>query len=117
MPAITAADVTYTMKPYPIGSILGDRPPRYHNFVTVAFGGAGFTYPALGIPMTGNKLGMPVNQVELVDVIEAIGGLPNWWTYDATNNTLRAVVSSTGVEVATGAAVAATSLGVLARGY
>jgi hypothetical protein len=117
MANIVASDLTYTLTAYPAGSRREGLPGRYENLVTIAFGGGAETYPALGVPLTSTGLGMPSNVTEALVIIEAIGGLPNYWTYDSAHNTLRAVVFSTGVEVATNAAVAATTLVVRATGY
>jgi hypothetical protein len=117
MANIVAGDLTYTIKPYPAGSRLEGSTPRYKNLVTIAFGGGSESYPANGVPLLGASLGMPQAQVEKLLIVEAIGGLPNYWTYDSAHNTLRAVVFSTGVEVATNASVAATTLVVEAQGY
>jgi hypothetical protein len=116
MPAITAANVTYTIAPYPKAPrIVNNAPPRYNNLVTVAFGDGALTYPTNGIPLTGTGLGMPSNQVEVVLIVDtSLATNTHLWTYDAVHNTLRGY-SAEATEL-TGAVVA-TSLGVLAIGY
>lgn len=114
MADITAADVTYTVAPYPKGSRLFARSPRYDNVVTLEFGDGALTYPTNGIPLSGSGLGMPSNIVEVVIVFSQFGGA-NFWTYDQENNTLRAIVFSTGVEFS--GAVPATTIEVVAIGY
>jgi len=113
MADIAATDVVYAVLPYPKGSLLEDRPPRYINLVSVTFGNGALTIPTNGIPLSGFGLGMPENIVEYVIVIDSSGAGDFYFTYDTANNSLK----SAGTGFTAGSAPASTTLIVLARGY
>jgi hypothetical protein len=113
MADIAATDVVYAVLPYPKGSLLEDRPPRYINLVSVSFGNGVLTVPTNGIPLSGFGLGMPEDIVEYVIVVDSTGAGSIYFTYDSTNNSLKS--ADAGFDA--GSAPAATTLIVLARGY
>lgn len=113
MADMTATDVSYVIEPYPKGSLLTDKPPRYSNLVSVSFGDGALTVPSTGIPLSGIGLGFPEDQVEYVIVVDSTDAGSVYFTYDTTNNSLKSADTS----YDSGSAPAATTLVVLARGY
>src|SRR6266566_2328281 len=89
MADLVAADVTYTEAGYPFRQ-LQEPLGRFSNKVTVTFGDGSKTYPAGGIPLVGNSLGMPVGIVESIAIQDQTVGDRLDWYWDATTGKLRA---------------------------
>ena len=120
MADLAATDITVTITPgYDLDTSPDGRIGK-RAYATLAFGDGALTYPTNGIPLPApGKFGMnmlvPYRWINIRQPVSDAG-----WTYDATvrtgapYGTLRAVVLSTGVEMA--GAVAATSLAVEVTG-
>ncbi len=119
MADITSANVTYDNGVDSIDRRLSGRPPHYDALVGVTFGNGVLTYPAGGVPLVANKLGMPQGVLEAVQVVDQAASVAagvEWFYNDATKK-LRGF-SAIGTELTGGATVvAATTLVLKAQGY
>jgi len=119
MPQIATSDVTYAELPE-LAAASPSSPQAVRGF-TITFGNGTLTYTNGGIPLSKAKLGCPVAVKEfyMLDAGSAGGYLPKW---DYANNKIRLYQNDTSatlgplIEVATSAAVVATSLKVIVSG-
>lgn len=119
MADLTSADVTYNTGVDSVDRRLVGMPPHYDALVTVSFGDGVDTYPAGGVPLVPNKLGMPSGVLEAVLIVDQADSVDAGveWFYDDTAKTLRGF-SAIGTELTGGAtAVDATTLVLKAQGY
>ena len=119
---VVTADPRYDMDTSPDGRVGGKK-----ITAILAFGANdnSLTYPANGVPLPGPQyfgMNFPV-PYRWINIRQAVAAAANiLWAYDATvrtgapYGTLRAIVISSGAEVATNAAVAATTLNVEVQG-
>jgi hypothetical protein len=117
MANIAKTDVTYVEAGYPKRRLEG-MPPRFKNQVTVSFGNGVLTYGPTGIPLDGNKLGMPSGVVEVIEFLDLTGGGgPALWVFDVTNGTIRGYTTDVGALNELAGAIAATTLKLEVEGY
>jgi len=122
MAQIAASDVTYAVIEGAAQACPSD--PQMERAFTISFGNGTLEYTNGGIPLTKAKLGCPANiqQLHIMDMAST-GGVVAKWNYTA--NTIRlyqdanvtAAAAASLTEMLTSAAVPATVLRVMVKGY
>lgn len=121
MPQIATSDVTYAVTD---GGRASPSDPSIVRALSVSFGNGTLFYTSGGIPLDKAKLGCPtvIQSFTMLDSGNAVGYLAKW---NQTSNTVRlyqdanitAAAASAFAEIATSAAVSATTLRVSVKGY
>lgn len=120
MAQLVAADVTYTL----VSESAGPSDPKPERIFTIAFGDGTAEYTDGGIPLTKAKLGCPASIQSLIFIgqISTAGNVP---VFNYTADTIKlyrdantTVATAAGlVEMLTSAAVPATTLRILVKGF
>lgn len=113
MADLTAADVTFA-EDFSKRRTTGGPNPRIHGFGVLSFGDGVDTYPAGGIPIDHNALGMPafVEEVRFPDATDDGSGI--LWQFDIVNLKIRGY-SALNTEIS--GAVAATTINAIVIGF
>ncbi len=120
MAQLAASDVTYTA----VSQSANPGDPISERVVTISFGDGTATYTNGGIPLTKAKLGCP-ETIQSLAFIGSIAGAGNIPVFNYTANTIQlyrdgnvtAATAAALTEMLTSAAVPATTLRALIKGY